>query len=485
MRRALSHHGGRVVEHGDADLAALAARSLRDAQQAEADELTHGFHAWPARMHWAIARRVIRTIDPRGANVLDPFVGGGTTALEAMLAGARATGVDLNPLSALVARARTSLVLPEASERFVATARAVSAASIERVRDRVPTIADLPKPMLGWWKPHVLKELAGLREEIEAVEDPWLGAMLRVVLSAIVVKFSEKRADTAADREEKRVRKGLVSEFFERKAHELSLRWAAVLAAAPQEAIEPTLLTGDARELARVLGPDYRADLLVTSPPYGGTYDYVEQHVLRLAWLRLPAGPLESRELGSRRRTRDARAWDDEVRAMLVSMRDVLREGALAFLVVGDGQVGARRVDALEQLKGIAPSAGMEALGAASELKTDWAGGESRQEHVVVMRRPRRDAARAAGPRGGAGPGPGARSGSGAGPRSGTGPGPGARSGSGAGPRSGTGPGPGPRSGSGSGPGSRSGTGLGSRSGPGPRSGPRGAGPRGGGRGRG
>lgn len=58
-------------------------------------------HSSEYRGNWApqIPRNLILRFSKRGSTVLDPFVGGGTTAIECFLEGRNFVGVDVNPLS--------------------------------------------------------------------------------------------------------------------------------------------------------------------------------------------------------------------------------------------------------------------------------------------------------------------------------------------------------------------------------------------------
>src|SRR5207249_1052927 len=71
-----------------------------------------------------------------------------------------------------------------------------------------------------YYEPHVRLELAGLFDEIGAVAAVADRRALMIVFSALLVKFSRQRADTSDDLVQKRIRKGLVSEFFVRKGRE-------------------------------------------------------------------------------------------------------------------------------------------------------------------------------------------------------------------------------------------------------------------------
>ena len=66
----------------------------------------HEFYRYPARFSPAFARAAIAAFTRRGDLVLDPFVGGGTTLVEARLAGRLALGSDLNPLAVLVSQVK-------------------------------------------------------------------------------------------------------------------------------------------------------------------------------------------------------------------------------------------------------------------------------------------------------------------------------------------------------------------------------------------
>src|SRR5437764_1269421 len=91
QRRALSASGGPVTADGPPEPARLVARALDVPRDADPRELTHGFHSYPARFHPLLVRRLLADL-PRGATVLDPFVGSGTSMVEAVRAGARAIG---------------------------------------------------------------------------------------------------------------------------------------------------------------------------------------------------------------------------------------------------------------------------------------------------------------------------------------------------------------------------------------------------------
>jgi len=388
-RRPLSNVGGPVRTRGRADIAAVLAQALRATETADRDSLTHGFHTYPARMHRAIPATLVSELGRPGQLVLDPFCGSGTVLLEAMAAGRDAVGVDISPLALRIARVKCELRDGASRERFVASLRAVAQASEQRVRARVPVKADLGPRDRQWYSGHVLKELAGLLEEIRKVELEPDRQALEMVFSAIVVKFSRQRADTSQEQTKKRIRKGLATEFFERKGRELVERWAALEAAVPATG-RARIYEGDARNLDRVLPRRMRTPLVITSPPYGGTYDYAELIARRCAWLGISVERMRQKELGARRDLRkdtDAAAWDQQLVAALAAMSRVTTPRAILVLLLGDGQAGSRRLPADEQVGRLVESAGLGVLASASQRRLDRLGGRPRSEHLIALTR--------------------------------------------------------------------------------------------------
>ena len=70
--------------------------------------LTHRFYRYPARFSPGFVRHVIGELSEPGDTILDPFMGGGTTIVEAVAAGRRAAGVDINSLSHFITRTKTT-----------------------------------------------------------------------------------------------------------------------------------------------------------------------------------------------------------------------------------------------------------------------------------------------------------------------------------------------------------------------------------------
>lgn len=377
---------GRLEHGGDPRLGKALARALEQAQLDHdiAESLTHPLHSYPARMHPATARALVELTGEalpggkRPSVLLDPFCGSGTTLVEGRHAGFRVIGVDANPLAVLIARAKTWTVagsrlreLREVGHRLAAEAlsegKAARRSGYEPGPMRAPRGVDPEERnqrLLHWFAPHVRRELEHLAGEIDRISrtDRELADILTVVLSSILYKVSRRASDTDPSLVERRIGRGAAARLFGQRVDLLVAGLGELAAAA--DAPPGTVHAGDARKLAALGLQDASVHAIVTSPPYAGTYDYAEQHGLRLDFLGMSADVLRKAEMGSRSqfsgdglaRRRARRRFQRALSGSLAEMSRVLRPGGRAALVLGDSVAGDRAFWADESLATAMPT---------------------------------------------------------------------------------------------------------------------------------
>lgn len=81
-----------------------------DFKSANTKEYTHCYHNYPAMMIPQVARALINQYKPKDGIklLLDPYMGSGTSLVEANICGINAIGTDLNPLARLLAKVKTT-----------------------------------------------------------------------------------------------------------------------------------------------------------------------------------------------------------------------------------------------------------------------------------------------------------------------------------------------------------------------------------------
>ena len=403
-RRSLTHVGGEVEAVGNREVSDALAASLdvAPAEQgsAEADGPdrvhVHGFHTYPARMHPATAARLVGALSSPGATVLDPFCGSGTVLVEAMIAGRRAVGTDLNPIAVRLATLKTTVRDAPWLEALVAAAREVAAVADERRVRRAGASRRYPPDDVAAFDPHVLLELDSLRTAIAKREPPDVRGALELVLSAILVKVSRRASDTSTAASPRRIAAGFPARLFGRKTEELARRMTELTALVPPGTAPARVTLDDATRLKTVGASTI--DAVVTSPPYVATYDYLAHHALRMRWLGLDATAFAAGEMGARRRyakldADGARAaWTRELAAALRALSRVCRKGARVVLVVADSAVDGQALRADALVDEVAPGSGFVRVARASQRRPHFHGPTARvfdsaprAEHAIAL----------------------------------------------------------------------------------------------------
>lgn len=344
--------------------------------------LTHGFHTYPAGMHPDAAATLLDLVE--GDSVLDPFLGGGTVMIEAMVRGRRAVGFDVNPVALVVSRGRTRVWPIERIQRLRSWGRRITRDA--RSWNELPR-DPAARSVASWYEPHVSMELQGIRAGIRLAPEE-VQAELRFAFSSILVKVSLRASDTAAQRVVRHRPPGSTAILFHKKVRELGRRLEDLAAAVPEGTPAPEIIEGDARELR----PSPPVDAVVTSPPYPAVYDYVPLQSLRTAWLGLEDQRGRRQEIGSRRSFRRDRAeglklWSQDMAAWMRSCHAAVRPGGLVAVVIGDGAGGPHGIDSLGPLVQRARQAGLEPVAAASADRMDHGWGRARREHSVLLER--------------------------------------------------------------------------------------------------
>ena len=277
--------------------------------------------------------------------VYDPFMGRGTTLLEAALLGRVPYGCDINPLSVFMIRPRLQ---PPTLEQ------------VARRLEEIDLSADCapPEELLVFYHPETLREINSLKLYLLARRqagcldalDEWIGMVALNRLTghspgffsvytlppnqAVSVKSQRK---INLDRKQVPPRRD-VRQLLLKKARQL-LRdcGETTRQALAQAAADAKLLTEAAASTPGIA--DGSVALVVTSPPFLNVVDYTTDNWLRCWFLGLEAKDVRltvPRELGE---------WQKVMTAVLVELRRVLRpKGHIAF-EVGEVHGGKTRLE--------------------------------------------------------------------------------------------------------------------------------------------
>jgi len=288
-----------------------------------------------------LPRFFIERLTRPGDIVYDPFMGRGTTVLEAALLGRATFGNDVNPLSRVLVEPR------------------LQPPSLEAVRLRLNTIpweyvAAAPDELLTFYHPDTLREISALQSYLRAraserrLDD--VDAWIRMVAVNRLTGHSpgffsvytlppNQAASVAAQQKINTQRQQVptrrdVPALILRKSRALLADCALQL---PSRAVSHRLVTGPAAATAAL--PSASVDLVVTSPPFLDVVNYAGDNWLR-CWF-CDVDP-EAVQLTVVRRIAD---WRREMTAVFGELARVLRPGGHVAFEVGEVRSGKVRLE--------------------------------------------------------------------------------------------------------------------------------------------
>ena len=169
----------RLIEDENGELASW------DFKESNTKEYTHGIHSYPAMMIPQIARRLIQLYGKNAKKLLDPFMGSGTSLIEASLTHhiEEARGFDLNPLAVLISKVKTTPIDVDLLRK--------------KLNEILPSneIVNIPKfrNIEFWFKPSIIKHLTRLKKQINKIQDNDVKDFFLVSFSETVRNVSNTR----------------------------------------------------------------------------------------------------------------------------------------------------------------------------------------------------------------------------------------------------------------------------------------------------
>ena len=309
--------------------------------QVERTKHVHSLHPYLGKFIPQLVDVFLRRHFRPGQCVYDPFVGSGTTLVEANAFGAAAVGCDISAFNCLVTRVKTTAYSLGSLELGL---RGVLEQS--RHTSEVVTTADASDWLRSWYFERALSELLAYHcVASESLDDPgW--DVARVILSR-AARSARRTTHFDLDfprrpvtepywcHKHKRTCRPVdeAMKFLRRYTGDTVRRireFAEVRSDQPVEVIH-----GDARTVDLPLEPSG----IITSPPYPGLIDYHEQH--RYAYELLGLEDRREDEIGpaSRGQSQAAvRAYVENIVAAFTNARRQLPFGAPVIIVVNDSK---------------------------------------------------------------------------------------------------------------------------------------------------
>lgn len=266
----------------------------------------HRWVPWIAGFSGSFVMDVIHDAAPNGGrlNILDPFAGVGTTLVEAVWNGHRATGFEINPYAALACKLKSRAASYDLAGLASATDRFDDFADEGAERDPDPRSVAPPRfrSRVPFFSPSVERQVLACMDFIREEEPEWVRALFRLALGSVMVGVSnysyEPSLGTRAGAGRPNIDHADVFGIVRRKIRDIHQDIAAFQRAVSRYDRRPEatvhvhsyLDNGD-----RV--PAGSVDLVITSPPYLNNYHYIRNTRPQLYWLGLVDDPKEVKKI--------------------------------------------------------------------------------------------------------------------------------------------------------------------------------------------
>jgi DNA modification methylase len=275
--------------------------------------LTHWIYPYKGKFHPQMIRALLNIIKLKeNDTVLDPFVGSGTTAVEAMLLGINCIGIDISPLCVIQSKVKTESI--EVIEE------------IEEVKDYI--IRKVRGNLGGQRNNKFLEAINSISNE--KVKNFYIMAYL------IAVSDNTRRKRNLEHSFYKNLDLMIKSvKYFKNVSRELNLKLGKI-----------KIEKGDSRNLPL---DDNSVDGIITSPPYSVALDYVSNDAHALEVLGYDLMEIREEFIGVRGKGEERlRLYNKDMEKSYKEMYRVLRPGKFSVIVIGNATYNGKEISTVE-----------------------------------------------------------------------------------------------------------------------------------------
>jgi len=287
--------------------------------------LTHWIYPYKGKFHPQMIRALLNIIGLKeGDTVLDPFIGSGTTALEAQLLGINCVGIDISPLCVLQSKVKTESI------------------------DVLPQIVE--------WKEEITKRI---RPSLFNLEGKTIDDAINAIPNEKVKNFY-RMAKLVAISDNARRGKNFYNAFM--KNLELMIAsvsdYVEIAKKLNLKLGKMDIKIGDSRALPLA---KESVDGIVTSPPYSIALDYVSNDAHALKELGYDLSEIREKFIGVRGKGQTRLdLYNEDMKKSLEEMFRVLKPEKYAVIVIGNATYAGQEIKTVEFITDYAEKIGFK-----------------------------------------------------------------------------------------------------------------------------
>ncbi|WP_297972584.1 DNA methyltransferase [uncultured Capnocytophaga sp.] len=341
--------------------------SFSDKTIKDTSYITHGYYTYPAKFIPQLAGRLIEEYSKQGDIVIDPFMGSGTTVVEALVNDRIGIGTDVNEIAYLISKVKTTPI--ESKNLYKAFFKIENDLHLRLGKEYEQWVAEAHSQMPKneridyWFLPEQRDKLAIILFAIKEIGDKDIQDFFLVAFSQILKSTSiwlQKSIKPTRDLKKKSYDPLKLFLQQSQKMIKKHIEFDKLLSNSIKENIDTyrKINCGDSRMIPCA---DETAQLVVTSPPYVTSYEYADLHQLPSLWLGFleELAPFRKKFIGSsykereevdlqsslansivkqlkNKKEREVRNYFADMLETFTEVKRVLKKGGKACFVIGN-----------------------------------------------------------------------------------------------------------------------------------------------------
>lgn len=315
---------------------------------ADLDYATHSFFRYFGKLPPSVVRHILLEglkYNPRGP-ILDLMCGSGTSLVEAKLLGVDSIGVDINPLSVLVSKVKTTYVAPDALRKTFEHLKDVVVSTNKWLDLEVPRFPNVDY----WFSSPVQQQLAMLKQNMDDIANKDHRDFFTVAFLGIIRKVSNasprigRLFHLGYDREV-----DVIETFFSKVGNMIA--GMEDFGGRLTRSAEARAIQADARHTQL---PGNQFSFIINHPPYFALYKY-SSDVLRfeLEWAGCDRKSISRAEIRDGFKTTEIASFEDYAEDMVAVLQEgyrLLKNRSLYCLVVNNSTLGEVRLPVVNRL---------------------------------------------------------------------------------------------------------------------------------------
>lgn len=332
--------------------------------------ITHGYYTYPAKFIPQLASRLINKLSNENDIIIDPFMGSGTTIVEAIVNKRIGVGTDINEIAYLLAKVKTTpikpLLLMEELNKIELDLQNRLNGQFDFFKKKSIELLPKNERIDYWFLPSQKDKLLIIFTRILEINDKDIRDFFLVAFAQILKSCSiwlQKSVKPTRDKNKKIYEPQTLFLNQLKKMIRKHYDFDKILDDKIKNAIDDFRITkcDDARNLPV---EDGKASLIITSPPYVTSYEYADLHQLPSLWFgyldelsefrkKFIGSAYKEREsvdlksslaeetfylLGNNQKGREVKNYFADMLESFIEMKRVLKQGGKACIVIGNTQ---------------------------------------------------------------------------------------------------------------------------------------------------